>query len=209
LWLEIATGGGALRWIGRALAQPNGANMLDDGALERLAAGHAEGMSSLLFAPWLSGERVPLFDDRARGAFVGLGLHHRAGHLVRAVLEGVAFQLRSAWEYGLAYGVTPGVIRVVGGGGTGRTWLGIIADVLGRPLEVVADPGNSTAVGGAATAFVALGAWRDARDVVRIVRVAECIEPDPMRSAAADVSFARFSQLAADLVPAQELGLPA
>jgi xylulokinase len=209
LWLEIATGGGALRWIGRALAHPNGADVLVDGVLERLAAQSADGMSGLLFAPWLSGERVPLFDDHARGAFVGLGLHHRAGHLVRAVLEGVAFQLRSAWDYGLRYGVTPGVVRVVGGGGGGRTWLGIIADALGRPLEVVAHPGDAAAVGVAATAFTALGAWRDAREVVRLVRVAERIEPDPQRSAAADASFARFARLAAALQPAQGPGVPA
>jgi xylulokinase len=139
---------------------------------------------------------------------VGLELHHRAGHLVRAVLEGVAFQLRSAWHYGLAYGVDPGVIRVVGGGGVGRTWLGIIADALGRPLEVVADPGDAAAVGVAATAFVALGAWRDPREVVRLVRVAQRIEPDPRRSAAADASFARYARLAAALQPARALGTP-
>jgi xylulokinase len=172
---------------------------LDDAAMERLAAEAAEGMGGLLFAPWLSGERVPLFDDHVRAAFVGLGLNHRAGHLVRAVLEGVAFQLRWAWDYGLAFGVTPGVVRVVGGGGVGRTWLGIIADVLGRPLEVVANPADAAAVGVAATAFVALGAWSDPREVSRLVRVAERIEPDAHRSAAADASFARFTRLAAAL----------
>ena len=50
----------------------------------------------LLFAPWLSGERVPLFDDSARGAFVGLALRHGRAHLVRAVMEGVAYQIRWA-----------------------------------------------------------------------------------------------------------------
>ena len=93
-----------------------------------------------------------------------------------------------------------------GGGGVGRTWLGIIADVLGCPLEVVADPGDAAAVGVAATAFVALGAWRDPREVVRLVRVTERIEPDPRRSSEADPSYARFARLAAALRPAQELG---
>lgn len=93
-----------------------------------------------MFAPWLSGERVPVFDDAARASFVGLSLHHGPGHFLRAVMEGVAFQMRWALQYGLDYGETVKRIRAVGGGSMGSVWTQIIADVLERPLETIAAP---------------------------------------------------------------------
>src|SRR4051812_14701938 len=111
-------------------------------------------MDGLLFAPWLSGERVPGFDDRVRGAFVGLGLHHGRDHLVRALMEGVAYQMRWALEYGAAFGVPIGTIRGVGGGFIGTSWTQIIADVLGRRIECIERPQDAAAVGAAACALV-------------------------------------------------------
>ncbi|MCG3055913.1 hypothetical protein KZ287_27470, partial [Escherichia coli] len=51
------------------------------------------GADGLLFHPYLSGERAPLWDANARGSFIGLGLHHKKEHMIRAVLEGVIFNL--------------------------------------------------------------------------------------------------------------------
>ncbi|MDQ3127759.1 MAG: FGGY family carbohydrate kinase, partial [Chloroflexota bacterium] len=131
VWLETATGGGALAWLGRQLAglDPSRTRQLEDhAALDAEVARVADEMDGLLFAPWLTGERVPLFDDTVRGAFVGLALHHAAGHLTRAVMEGVASQIAMTLDYGLAYGIAPNRIRAVGGGGIGAIWTGIIAD---------------------------------------------------------------------------------
>ncbi|MFN8519186.1 MAG: FGGY-family carbohydrate kinase [Chloroflexota bacterium] len=66
--------------------------------------------------------RLGCSDDAARAAFVGLGLRHGTAHLARAVMEGVAFQVRWALAYGIRYGVEPATIRSWGGGG-GRVWL--------------------------------------------------------------------------------------
>ena len=179
LWLEIATGGAALAWIGRALADPDRpAADPDHARIEALVTSVRGDTDDLLFAPWLSGERVPLFDDGARGAFVGLALRHGRAHLVRAVMEGVAYQIRWAYEYGLAYGIEPGTIRAVGGGGMGDAWLRIIADTSGRPLEVLDAPQDAAALGAAAMAFVGLGAWSSLDTVRQHIRVARVIEPD-------------------------------
>jgi xylulokinase len=163
--------------------------------LERIASEAAGETDDLLFAPWLSGERVPLFDDAARGAFVGLGLHHGPGHIARAVMEGVAFQIRWALAYGNDFGSPPTGIRVVGGGGIGSVWLGIIADTLDRDLEVVAAPQDAAALGAAAIAFVGLGWWDELERVTDLVRVERIVRPDPARSRARDRLFPLFQRL--------------
>lgn len=193
VWLETATGGGAVAWLGRAIAGRGGT--MGAARLERLAAAAAGETDDLLFAPWLSGERVPLFDDGARGAFVGLGLRHGPGHLARAVMEGVAFQIRWALAYGLGYGVTPSVIRAVGGGGVGSVWLGIIADTLGRDLEVAAAPQDAAALGASAIAFAGLGRWDGVGVIERLVRVERTIRPDPIRRPARERPYPLFQEL--------------
>ena len=195
LWLEIATGGAALAWLDRQLAglSPNG-QVRDHAAVERAVAAAANGMDQLLFGPWLTGERVPFFDDGVRAAFTGLALHHGPGHLTRAVMEGVACQIALALEYGLAYGVPAGRIRTVGGGGIGAAWTGIIADTLGRPLELVARPQDAAAAGAAACALVGAGLADDVRSAVP-PRVERIVEPDPARAEGAAARLERFRHL--------------
>lgn len=159
LWIvcvEIATAGGALAWFARTLLGLAGSVPVDYKIVERLVTECEDDLGGLVFCPWLSGERVPVFDDRARGAFVGLDLHHGAGHMLRAVMEGVAFQMRWALEYATAYGQPAREIRAVGGG-FGDAWTQIIADVLGRRLLRIRDPQDAGAVGAAACALVGLG----------------------------------------------------
>lgn len=193
VWLETATGGGSLAWFGRALRP--GRRPVPATQLERMAAQVAGETDDLLFAPWLSGERVPLFDDTARGAFVGLSLRHGPAHLARAVMEGVAFQVRWALAYGADYGLQPTTIRAVGGGGVGSVWLGIIADTLGTPLEVVAAPQDAGALGAASIAFTGLGWWDDVACVERLVRIERVVRPDPARTAARDRLYPLFQRL--------------
>lgn len=193
LWLETATGGGALAWLRRALGRIDG-GALDHETLDGLVASAADDMDGLLFAPWLTGERVPLFDDTVRAAFVNLSLHHGPGHLARAVMEGVAAQITTAFEYGLAYGVSPGSIRAVGGGGIGAVWTQVIADTLGRPLDIVAEPQDAAARGVAGCALVAVGAAADVGSAVP-AHVTRTVRPDPVRSGTARERLERFRGL--------------
>ena len=201
LWLEVATGGGALSWLLRLLGDGRdpGEDVLRE--VDRGVAAVAGEMDGLLFAPWLSGERVPVFDDRIRGAFVGLGLRHGRSHLLRALMEGVGYQMRWALEYGAAYGVPIGAIRGVGGGFIGTSWTQIIADILGRSIGSIERPQDAAAVGAAACALVGIGAQPDLRFIRDRVRVERVFEPDPARHAAHEAGFERFRRLYGALAP--------
>lgn len=202
LWLEIAAGGASVAWVGRALSDPTAPDApIDHERLEQLAASVEGDTDDLLFAPWLSGERVPLFDDDARGAFVGLALRHGRAHLVRAVMEGVAYQIRWAWEYGQAFGIGEGTIRVVGGGGVGEVWLGIIADVLGRTIEIVDRPQDAAAMGAAAIAFTGLGAWPSLATIGEHTGVHHVVTPDAERARRYDAGSRRFRAMYQALRP--------
>ena len=198
LWLEIATGGGALAWLLRLLGQ---AAPLSYAEVDRLVAERLDDEGRLLFAPWLSGERVPVFDDRAKAAFVGLDLSHDQGHLLRALMEGVAYQMRWALEYAAAFGEPIGELRAVGGGGIGNAWTQVIADVLERPLGCVRDPQDAAARGAAACALVGIGAEpdlgfaRSAAEIDRTVRPVAARQPRHRRQ------YADYQALYAALAP--------
>jgi sugar (pentulose or hexulose) kinase len=194
LWLEIATGGGALAWLLRAMGA-NGRRPVDYAEIDRLVERCADEVEGLLFAPWLSGERVPLFDDRLRGAFVGLHLGHGRGHLIRAVMEGIACQIRWAFDYGEAFGEPIREVRAVGGGAIGETWVQIIADVLGREVACIAAPQDAGARGVAALALVALGAEHDLDFVRGDALVERRLAPRLGRRAASERLYERYRGL--------------
>lgn len=92
------------------------------------------GCEGLTFLPYLTGERTPHLDPDARGAWVGLGLHHTRAHLMRAALEGVAFALRQGLEAITATGGIVTELRLAGGGSLEMAWKQLLADVLRIPL---------------------------------------------------------------------------
>lgn len=101
------------------------------------AAAVAPGADGLLFLPYLMGERSPHLDPQARGAWIGLQWRHEAAHMVRAILEGVAFSLRDCWEVMREIGVAPSGWKVSGGGAGGRLWMEVFASVLNEPVQIL------------------------------------------------------------------------
>ena len=200
LWLEIATGGAALAWAVRMLGLDTPGPVNYD-HIESIVRDSADEMDGLLFAPWLSGERVPVFDDAARASFVGLCLHHGPGHLLRAVMEGVAFQMRWALEYGLNYGQPLQRIRAVGGGTMGSEWAQIIADVLERPLEAVASPQDAGAIGAASCAIVGSGAQAGYGFLADRTVVARTYTPDTARAVAYRARYEQYRRIYDALYP--------
>ena len=155
----------------------------DDGRdpYERLsneAASVAPGSDGVLWAPYLMGERTPHLDPHARAALLGLNASHRRAHVVRAVLEGVAFSLRDTFTIFAEMGVPVGSIRLGGGGARSPVWRQIQADVYGREVELVeADEG--AAYGAALLAGVGGGAWETVDEAcAAAVRVRETTQPD-------------------------------
>ena len=144
--------GGSLRWWRDVVGKD------DYAELSALAEQTPPGAEGLVFLPYLTGERTPHLDPRARGTFFGLTSRHGLGHLTRAVMEGVAYSLRDSLEIIVALGADPQQIRVTGGGGRSPFWRQLLADVLGRPIvRTIADEGP--AYGAALLAGVAAGVF--------------------------------------------------
>jgi xylulokinase len=147
---------GSLQWLRDTLAPGVGFD-----ALMEEAAQASAGSEGLLFLPYLSGERTPHPDPLARGAWVGLTLRHTRAHMVRAVLEGVAFGLRDGFTLLARVGLGEMArARVSGGGARSPLWRTILASVLAIPLESVA-ASEGAAYGAALLAGVGVGVWPD------------------------------------------------
>ena len=168
---------GALRWFRDALAPGTGFAELD-----AEAANAPAGAEGLLFAPYLTGERTPHPDPAARGAFAGLTVRHGRGHLVRAVLEGVAFGLRDSLQVMEAAGMPrPEQIRASGGGIKSPLWRQILADVLQAEIAVTAAE-EAAAAGAGLLAAVGAG-WFDSVDeaAAASVEITQTTPPGPDR----------------------------
>ena len=201
LWAEIATGGAALAWLARDVLGLGAAGHIDYSGSIASSTECADDMGELVFAPWLTGERVPLFDDQIRGAFLGLDLHHSTKHLLRALMEGIAFQMRWALDYALAFGQPVDEIRAVGGGSIGDVWIQIIADVLGRPILTVAHPQDAGAVGAAACALVGLGLKPDFEFARSLAVIDREFAPNKGRSDGYQGRFETYQRLYEALAP--------
>jgi xylulokinase len=127
-------------------------------ALSELAAGSPPGAGRVIFTPWLAGERTPVSDSHLRGGFHNLSLATTRADLVRAVMEGVAYNNHWLHGYVETYAkqrLDP--IRMVGGGAQSDLWCQIHADVMDRTIERVADPLNAQLRGAAILAGLSLG----------------------------------------------------
>ncbi|MBX7167500.1 MAG: xylulokinase [Pirellulales bacterium] len=159
------SGGGCLQWFRERLCQTEIAlakktkrdpyQMLQDEATPTPA-----GAEGLFFLPYLSGERTPHADPDARACFVGLTLKHTRGHMVRSVMEGVAYAMRDSLEIIREMGVPVNEIRASGGGSKVPLWRQIQADVFGqRVMTLNAEEGP--AYGVALLAAVGAGAFKN------------------------------------------------
>jgi len=147
-------------------------------AFDRVAARSPAGAKKLLFLPWLYGERTPVEDRALRGAFFNYSLEHERSDVARAVLEGVAFNLR--WLFGHVQrfsGHPIDELRFIGGGADSALWSQILADVLGCRLLKVQAPRLANLRGAAFIAFVGLGEL-DFDAVEQRVRIERSFEPE-------------------------------
>jgi xylulokinase len=187
---------GSLRWFRDALAPGE-----EFGALAASAGEVEAATDGLFFLPYLSGERSPHPDPLARGAFVGLSLQHDRRHLVRAVLEGVAFGLRDGLDLMIAAGMPrPGQIRASGGGLASETWRQILADVLEAEL-VATSTTEGASFGAAILAAVGVGWFDDVQEAAAsLVRISPVAGARPSGSAYAD-AHAAYQELYPALAP--------
>lgn len=172
----------------------------DDGRdpYDRLSAEAASappGCEGAFWAPYLMGERTPHLDPFARAAFVGLSASHTRAHMIRAILEGVAYSLRDTFTVFDEIRVPVERIRLGGGGARGSLWQQIQADVYAHEVEILkAEEG--AAYGAAILAGVGSGAWKsvdEASDAT--VRVASTVAPDNPSSAAMQRGYETYRRI--------------
>jgi len=159
---------------------------------DRLAETVPAGSDKLIFTPWLYGERTPVEDRRVRSGFFNQSLRTTRAHMIRAVLEGVAYNSR--WLLGAVENFVKrrfDSIRMIGGGAQSDLWCQIHADVLGRTIRQVKDPVQANARGAAFLASVALGHLTFA-DIPSRVRIAKTYEPNPAHRRIYDELFREF-----------------
>ncbi|MFB0561086.1 MAG: FGGY-family carbohydrate kinase [Candidatus Lokiarchaeia archaeon] len=194
---EQETAGTCLDWVKNEIykdsAEELGGKIYD--LLDEVAAKIPPGSEGLIFTPWLSGEKTPMDDDTIRGGFHNLSLEHTREHTVRAVMEGVAFNIRWAFrcmenKVGLAKWV-----NFVGGGAMGKTWGQIIADVLNREIRQVENPREAGVRGAAMIATVGLGMHKDFPSAAKLVKITRKFKPNPENIKLYDSLFVEFEKL--------------
>jgi len=171
-----------------------------DATLSAHLAVSRPGAGGVLFLPYLLGERSPLWDANARGAFVGLGASTAPADLTRAVIEGVSYNLKIILDL-LGQATRVDDIRVIGGGAVNAAWMQILADILGRPLAVLADADMATARGAAIAGGVGVGLYPDYGVAQAMARVETRLDPNPDRDGVYQKMFALFQQAYAGLAP--------
>jgi xylulokinase len=164
-------------------------------ALAAEAATVPPGSDGVMWAPYLMGERTPHLDPDARAALIGLAANHRRAHVIRAILEGVAFSLRDSFAIFEEMKVPVKNIRLGGGGARSRLWRQIQADVYEHAVEIV-EAEEGAAYGAALLAGVGGGVWKHVDEACRqAVHVNSVVEPNRESSVVMQRQYQRYRRI--------------
>ena len=182
--------GGAMAATGRSLDWL--AESITGTPITRLiaeAAAVEPGAGGLVFLPYLAGERSPIWDPAARGAFIGLTAGQSRAHLARAVLEAAALSIRHVAAPMVDAGVRVTEMRVCGGPARSRLWNQVKADITGFTVAVP-HVLETAVLGSAILGAVGIGAHADVRSGIEaMTRVDERLLPDPANRATYDAVY--------------------
>lgn len=153
------------------------------------------GSGGVIFTPWLHGNRCPFEDPNSRGMFFNISLETGKSELIRAVIEGVCFHLRWFMESEEKKVKASETIRFVGGGALSYMTCQILADVLGKKIEVVDKPQNVGAVGAAVTIAVGSGLIPDFGKAKSLIPAVKTYTPDTKNKAVYDKQYKVFKNL--------------
>jgi xylulokinase len=163
--------------------------------LSALAAKVPPGADGLLFLPYLIGERAPIRDAGATGCFIGLTLNHGTGHLARAVMEGIAYNLRQMLDEIQGLDVSVSQLVAAGGGLSSTVWRQIVADILDQPL-CIATRNERSGVGAGLIAGLGMGIYKSYRDIHDLLNEPfTIVDPDPKRQAIYAKGYQRFIRI--------------
>lgn len=168
----MASSGSVIKWYKNNFA-PDADYPELDAAAEKLPPGS----NGLILLPYFLGEKTPINNPQARGTLVGLTLSHTRDHVFRAVLEGISYAFMHHLDVMAENSWFPKKVRITNGGANSKLWRNITADVLGLPIEKVANhPGSS--LGAAFVAGMGCGAFTSWEEIEKFITISEVIQPD-------------------------------
>lgn len=185
----MQAGGASLSWAVDALSDRD-TRQWDE--LLAAAADVEAAMNGMFFLPHLIGERSPYWNPRARGVFAGLHLDHGKAHLMRAVLEGVVFNLYTGLRAFTENGQEVTHIDAIGGAASSDLMLRLMADVWGVPVAARDIVEEANAIGAAVVAGVGAGIFDSFETATRLSHRGADHEPDAARHEAYREPYARF-----------------
>ncbi len=193
------TGGASLRWLRDSVLRADdglGRAPDDYDTVTAAAALAPAGSGGVIFTPWLKGERSPVDDANLRASFLNVSITTTRSDLIRAVLEGVAYNARWLLEATESFAGQPlEGIRLFGGGATSDLWAQIHANVIGRTILRIDDSIDVNVRGAAWFAALSLG-HRTIDDLRRAPIAATNFVPDVRASAAYQPLYREFTRLA-------------
>lgn len=179
----MQTGGGSLSWAVSNLY--GGLEGYKDFAKNDIYASVGKevslspvGAKNLLFLPYLIGERSPRWNDKAKGTFLGLTLNHNRGDMLRAVMEGVGYNLDIILKTFKSSGNNIDELVLIGGGARNKIWQQILCDIFEVPVLVPNYLEEATSMGAAITAGVGVGAFKNFDVVDKFIKIAEENKPN-------------------------------
>ncbi|MDP6045605.1 MAG: xylulokinase [Phycisphaerae bacterium] len=186
----MQTAGSSYQWLKNEICLAEIAEADSQGVdpytlIDAKIAGSPPGANGLIFLPYLMGERTPRWNPNARGAFIGLTLGHKRADMLRAVLEGVTYNLCIIADIFRAH-VPFDSVTVIGGGAKGAVWRQMMADVYNCRIQKLNVLEEATSMGAAVTAGVAAGVFENFDVIERFVSVDSTHEPDVDAAAAYD-----------------------
>jgi xylulokinase len=173
---------------------------------DRIVENVPAGSNNLIFTPWLIGERAPVDDHTIRGGLYNISLEMSREHLIRAIFEGVAYNIKWLFIFVEKFiqkkkiKSTPGMtkkdivipeINIIGGGAQSNVWCQIFADVLDRKVKQLSDPIQANARGAAFIASVGLG-YLEWDEIQRCCEISNIFTPNPKNRQIYDKLFSEY-----------------
>ena len=153
------------------------------------------GENNIFFLPYLMGERSPLNDPLARGAFIGLTMDTTRTDMTQAVLEGVAFAIRDSLEVAKSLGIKIDRSKICGGGAKSKLWKTMFANILNIKLDII-ESEEGPGYGGAMLAAVACGEFATVEKAAeKLVKVIDTVEPTPELVAKYEDKYRKFKKI--------------
>lgn len=187
----VNNGGIALQWLLKNVLGKVELSTADYSALFEKVKAVPVGSNGLIFLPYLSGERAPIWDSESCGSFFGLKLQHDQGHLSRAVLEGICYALNEVLIAVASFSEEVLQLHVSGGFVQTKIWLEILADITGKELVLVQTE-DASAIGAAYVAVKSIGL---SADYPISKGEKECIKPNIIHHKVYQELFSVYQQL--------------